>query len=456
MPRLQLPRRLWLVLTLVAGLIVTAYLAPGYLAPVRGQTVPTPPVPWNAGDIFVGVGNGSYQIYSNAGVFKETINDGIGGLFTTGCAFNPALSKLYTTDFGATKVVVFDDAVPHPVLQVIDTGATSPNGHSEHVVFAADGDFYVGHPDGNHLLHRYNSAGVLQQTYQLTTEDRGSDWSDLANDQKTLFYTSEGRTIFRYDVSGVGTQLANFATLPDLGTAYALRLLPPGDGSGGLLVADTTNIKRLNGAGAVVQTYDVPGEDSWFSLNLDPNGTSFWAGDFGSSNFYRFNIATGAVEVGPINTGTPPSSVFGICAKGELTAALSAGRMTGGGKVGNGRSSAQFGFELHCNPAVGSNNLEVTWGNGQKFHLETLTSASCSDDPRIGPEPPQAGFDTYVGGGTGRYNGVPGATATWTFKDAGEPGKNDSATLVITDAGGHTILSVSGSITGGNIQAHDH
>ena len=153
---------------------------------------------------------------------------------------------------------------------------------------------------------------------------RGSDWIDLAADQTTMFYTSEGRLVYRYDVS-TSTQLTNFATLPGPrgpNIAFALRLLPPGDGSGGLLVADQSNIKRLDGSGAVVQTYDVAGEDGWFSLNLDPNGTSFWAGNFPSSNnFYRFNIATGAIEAGPINTGAG-TQLFGLCLKGELTAAV--------------------------------------------------------------------------------------------------------------------------------------
>jgi len=142
---------------------------------------------------------------------------------------------------------------------------------------------------------------------------------DLAADQKTMFYTSEGGRILRYDVSGSGTQLPDFANIG--GTSYALRLLAPGDGSGGLLVANTSNIKRLNAAGAVIQTYDAGGENNWFSLNLDPNGTSFWAGNSSTANFYRFNIGTGAVEVGPINTGTGASFLFGICVLGEVTAA---------------------------------------------------------------------------------------------------------------------------------------
>ena len=269
---------------------------------------------WNVGDVFAGVSNGSYNVYDNAGVFKETISDGLGG-FTTGCAFNGALDKLYTTNFGNTKVVVYNDASPHTIAQTVDTAAINPGGQSESVVFAANGDFYVGHPDGDEDIQRYNAAGTYQQSYNVAIEARGSDWMDLAADQKTMFYTSEGRKIMKYDVSA-DSQLADFAVLPGAGKAFALRLLPPGDGSGGLLVADAGEIKRLDGTGAVVQTYDVAGEDGWFSLNLDPNGTSFWAGDFGTNNFYRFDIATGAVEVGPINTGVG-TALFGLCVKGE-------------------------------------------------------------------------------------------------------------------------------------------
>jgi hypothetical protein len=135
-----------------------------------------------------------------------------------------------------------------------------------------------------------------------------------------MFYASEGRGIQRYDVVS-DTQLTNFATLPGSGNAFALRLLPPGDGSGGLLVADRGNIKRLDGSGAVVQTYDTASDDFWFALNLDPNGTSFWSGDASNSRFYRFNIASGAVEVGPISTETATGTLFGLCVRGELVAA---------------------------------------------------------------------------------------------------------------------------------------
>ena len=271
---------------------------------------------WVVGDVFAGIAGGRYSVFDNAGTFKETISDGLGG-FTTGCSFNPALDKLYTTNFSATKVIVYDDASPHSILQTIDTNIKSPGGHSESIVFAADGSFYVGHPDGNDDIHHYDAAGTFLAQFNAAVIGRGTDWIDLATDQRTMFYTSERSDIRRYDVVA-DAQLLDFAN--GIGTvSYALRLLPPGDGTGGLLVANTSNVKRLDGAGAVVQTYDATGENQWFSLNLDPNGTSFWAGSFDTNNFYRFNIASGAIEVGPIASG---GSLFGLCVKGEPVAAL--------------------------------------------------------------------------------------------------------------------------------------
>jgi hypothetical protein len=275
-----------------------------FSAPASASTV------WNQGDVFAGVGGGKYNVYDNTGTFKETIDQGIGSGETTGCAFNPARTKLYTTNFQNDMVAVFDDADPHAVLHTFSTGPTS----NESVVFDAAGNYYVGHADGDRDIEKYDSSDNLLATYDVLTGPRGTDWVELSADQSTIFYTSEGSTIGRFDTA-TSTQLPDFSTA--LNESFALRLLPPGDGSGGLLVANFADVKRLDASGAVVQSYDAPGEDSWFALNLDPNGTSFWSAGIFSGNVYRFNIASGAIEVGPISTG---SSVAGLCLKGEPTA----------------------------------------------------------------------------------------------------------------------------------------
>ena len=68
--------------------------------------------------------------------------------------------------------------------------------------------------DGDKQIEKYNAAGVLQHAYTVDTTSRGSDWIELSSDQHTIFYTSEGTTIKRFDVSangGLGHQLSDFA-----------------------------------------------------------------------------------------------------------------------------------------------------------------------------------------------------------------------------------------------------
>lgn len=290
------------------------------LATIVLASIPSPAAAavWTRGDLFVGVSGGVYQVRDGAGVLKETISDPAGNVpplgETTGCAFNNDLTRLYTTFFDATFVDAFNVAHPHAIAQTINTGTTSPGGHSESVVFAVNGHFYVGHPDGNDLIHEYDGSGALVNTFAPAIEDRGTDWMDLTVDQTTLFYTSEGRLVKRFNVATNG-QLPDFATLPGSDPpfrAFAVRLLTPGDGTGGLLVADMADIKRLDGAGNIVRTYDAPGQQGWFALTLDPDGTSFWSASFDTSEVFKFDIATGNVLV-QFNTGTGPNTVLGLC-----------------------------------------------------------------------------------------------------------------------------------------------
>lgn len=318
--------------------LLIGVLSAGANQPARAVT------PWVTGDVFAGVGNGTHQIYDNTGVFKEAISSGLDGL-TTGCAFNPSLTRLYTTNFRHAKVFVYDDPNPHPISQIINTGLTSPGGRSESIVFDAAGSFYVGHADGNQLLHKYDAAGNLLMTFSPEIERRGTVWNDLAADQRTMFYASGGGLIKRFDVSS-NVQLPDFASIGR--RSFALRLLLPADGRAGLIVANALDIKRLDGSGRVVQTYDVPGESNdWSSMSLDPNRTSFWAGS--AFNFYRFNLATGAIEVGPINTGT--GLLGGLCIKGEIAPALALEAQPASPQVVCGRRRCNV--SITCNlPAV--------------------------------------------------------------------------------------------------------
>ncbi|HLZ90179.1 MAG TPA: hypothetical protein VKQ28_00590 [Candidatus Acidoferrum sp.] len=154
---------------------------------------------------------------------------------------------------------------------------------------------------------------------------------------------------------------------------------------------------------------------------------------------------------------TSSGSTVPIIINGSSAAPLSCGldgRMTGGGSVfETDGTRVTHGFELHCDTEDVPNRLEINWA-GHRFHLETLVSAFCFKDSTIDAGHPTNIFNTYVGFGTGLFDGTLGATAHWTFTDAGEPGTNDKATIVIKDSHGTVVLSVSGKLHSGNQQAH--
>jgi hypothetical protein len=134
--------------------------------------------------------------------------------------------------------------------------------------------------------------------------------------------------------------------------------------------------------------------------------------------------------------------------------------MTGGGSIfdvdyDGGRVT--HGFVLHCVPRNSDNLQIVDHATGQTFHLESITSAICMDDPAIDPNPPGAEFDTFVGEGTGRCK-LPDrpCIARWTFKDSGETEgcPRDFAMIEVTEANGDPVFSVSGEVDCGNHQAH--
>ena len=71
--------------------------------------------------------------------------------------------------------------------------------------------------------------------------------------------------------------------------AFANRILP----DGGFITGVRNDIRRLDANGNVVRTYDVDGEDGWFALNLDPDGTSFWSGNQGNGHIYKIDFESG-------------------------------------------------------------------------------------------------------------------------------------------------------------------
>jgi len=257
-----------------------------------------------------------------------------------------------------------------------------------------------------------------------------------ASDDSLYISADASTTIYHYSTAGtlLGSSPWAGQSCYNSGLALGGQLLYQGaNGCNHVYVVD-----KANPSGPVQFEFDtaVAGDPNFRDEDLECDTTTFPVDVMWSKEAYTPNRAA-AFEI--------PQAT---CAEGG---GEGHGRMTGGGSVFTPTGTrVTHGLELHCMPTDGPNNLQVNWGKGNHFHLEVLSSASCSDDPGIGPNPPPAGFDTYRGKGTGRCNGLP-ATAEWAFADAGEPGKNDTAEVHIT---GGCTLGVSGNLRSGNHQAH--
>jgi hypothetical protein len=135
-------------------------------------------------------------------------------------------------------------------------------------------------------------------------------------DGHTILYDGEGTIIRSFDLS-TDTQGPDFATAPNR-SVFALRVIPGGTFKGDVVAADSTEAVLFDATGSLIKSYALPGDNGGdFSLNLDPNGTDFWTGDFNSGLVWEVNLATGAIDE-QWNTGHA-GTFFGLSVFGEIT-----------------------------------------------------------------------------------------------------------------------------------------
>jgi sugar lactone lactonase YvrE len=324
-------------------------LTPGQgLSFVLNSTNPPPTpvhVPLANGDALVGsyapyLGAGSNVVYHNADTGAQLdVLDARGVGVGTGMCFDQS-GNLYATTFLGKSMTKFDK---NGALLAAPWGGDPSTGkfnlYPESCAVDASGDVYVGEAtsessqsfggpavDTTPHIFKFDPAGHLLATYSPLTEDRGTDWVDLAADQCTIYYTSEGDTIKRFNVC-TNQQLFDFAD-GLTGPCYALRIRPNGE----VMVACTSTVYRLDATGHVLQVYPYLSisraecsAPSLFALNLDPDGTTFWTSDLVSGQVFRLDIASGRPLVSfspPVfcDPTSPGSNAAGLAIFGELTA----------------------------------------------------------------------------------------------------------------------------------------
>ena len=295
-----------------------------------------------SGQVFASVGGSQvYTFDPTSGNFLSALTDNSNdlananpgyysnGFLTVGSAFD-AHGNFYVTD---------DNTLGDTTSQVSEFG---PNGNQIatfpglqnpiSIAFDNTGDMYVGQQLTPYIAE-FGPDGTRLPDIGPVTHDfsPGVDSIDLSSDQCTIYYTTEGTSIFSYNKC-TNTQGPVFnqvpfpstETLPGGGPgqnqAFAVKILT----NGNVLVADSGAVLELDPTGNVIGTYPCTSMSGCgghlFALSIDPSGTSFWTGDADSGNIYQINLASGAV----MRTITGASgTLFGLSVDNQLEVATS-------------------------------------------------------------------------------------------------------------------------------------
>ncbi len=263
------------------------------------------------GDVFVSLRTGQVQWWHPDGTLNGTLINAIPGK-AEGMGFDAA-GNLYVTHYCAdVSLCLAGNMVERFSPNGVSAGSFGGGYNCNPYAIAVDaaGRVYVGQADCTGDILQFDGSGNPLASFDVAPDNRGSARIDLAADGCTMFYTSQGANVKRYDIC-TRQQLPDFnrAPLPG-GLTYGLRILP----DGGVLVSITSAIARLDASGDLVRSYDAPGEpDEWTGLDLVGDGT-FWATNYASSDVVRFDLSSGAVLTS-FNTGTPTTTVKDVVVK---------------------------------------------------------------------------------------------------------------------------------------------
>jgi streptogramin lyase len=259
----------------------------------------------NKGELYVGLDNGLIGHYTNAGVLIETLDSTHGTSKSAGMCFDSS-GNLFSAQVQANTVSKFN---PSGSLAAANFGS-GYNQNPESCAINAAGQIFIGQTGGTHQVLKIDASGNLLATYSPTTSPQGTNWIDLGGDQCTLYYTSGGTVIRRFNVC-TNSQMSDFATAP-AGPCYAHRVRPNGE----VLATCSSAVYRFDPSGTLMQTYPgallSPATSFLITVNLDPDNTTFWTAD-GPSQVFRVDLATGV----QVFTFPIPSIVGGLAVVGE-------------------------------------------------------------------------------------------------------------------------------------------
>ena len=302
-------RRLTLLVTLVLVLGCIGTL----ISPAKKAGADT--TVYQSGQVFASVGFSQVNIYDpGSGNLINTLTDDTQETYTAGSAFDSS-GNFYVTDDLQGDVSEFSPS-GQPMGQFA-TGLQNPLS----LVFDNQGNLYVGQQTTPYIAEYSPTGQRLPDIGPVQTELYGDDWIDLASDECTFYYTTEGTDILRYNKCA-NTQESNFNQVPFSGpAAFEVRILQNGE----VLVADSSAVLLLDQNGNVIQTYScssLPGcQGQLFAVAVDPSGTSFWTADSYSGDVWQVNMATGAV-MQTINTNA--GFLYGLSVDDEQMAATTA------------------------------------------------------------------------------------------------------------------------------------
>jgi uncharacterized repeat protein (TIGR01451 family) len=362
------------------------------------------------GDILISLANGTVQWRRPDWTLVNTIQSVTDGQ-AKGMAFdalgNLFLTHYYGSEFSGNGVVKFDRTG-----RLIGLFGSGYDCNPSSVAIDRAGNIYVGYADCSGDILKLDNLGNRLAQYNVAVENRGAGHILLDPDQCTMYYTSQGPSVKRFNVC-THTQMSDFNNLPlpdSIGGAHRLAFLP----DGGMLVANFAVIARLDASGNLMRTYNAPAPTHcWLGVALDPQGTSFWATDWCRSSATRFNLATGNVIESQVisDTGfmakqivvvgpTPPDVVPAPGLRSIVV--INAASVSGGGEVNTENNSASDPTTIIAQPQVPILSMNATtYCVGAEWRLG-VTNAVPNASIRL----------------TGTTNGQPWEMSEWGTSDA--------------------------------------